>query len=119
MGLGHDRSDGDWEVMPLQRLKVGFPSGSDDKESAYSAGDVRDMGSIPGSGKVPCGRQWLPTPVFLSGESHGQRSLAGYSPRGHKESDTTEAYFLMFKCYLYFLFCELSKNIHFSVSSWF
>ena len=31
-----------------------------------------------------------PTPVFLSGESHGQRSLAGYSPWGHKESDTTE-----------------------------
>ena len=89
MGLGHDRSDGDWEVMPLQRLKVGFPSGSDDKESAYSAGDVRDMGSIPGSGKVPCRREWLPTPVFLSGESHGQRSLAGYSPRSHQESDIT------------------------------
>ena len=32
-----------------------------------------------------------PTPVFLPGESHGQRSLAGYSPWGHKESDTTEA----------------------------
>ena len=31
-----------------------------------------------------------PTPVFLSGESHGQRSLAGYSPWGHKESNTTE-----------------------------
>ena len=31
-----------------------------------------------------------PTPVFLSGESHGQRSLVGYSPLGHKESDTTE-----------------------------
>ena len=31
-----------------------------------------------------------PTPVFLPGESHGQRSLAGYSPWGHKESDTTE-----------------------------
>ena len=33
---------------------------------------------------------WLPTPVFLPGESHGQKSLVGYSPRGHKESDTTE-----------------------------
>ena len=31
-----------------------------------------------------------PTPFFLPGESHGQRSLAGYSPRGHKESDTTQ-----------------------------
>ena len=35
-------------------------------------------------------RAWLPTPVFLSGESHGQRSLAGYSPSGYKESETTE-----------------------------
>ena len=32
-------------------------------------------------------RKWQPTPVFLPGESHGQRSLAGYSPRGSKESD--------------------------------
>ena len=32
---------------------------------------------------------WKPTPVFLPGESHGQRSLAGYSPWGHKESDAT------------------------------
>ena len=35
-------------------------------------------------------RQWQPTPVLLPGESHGRRSLVGYSPRGHKESDTTE-----------------------------
>ena len=33
---------------------------------------------------------WQPTPVFLPGESYGQKSLAGYSPWGHKESDTTE-----------------------------
>ena len=35
-------------------------------------------------------RIWQPTPVFLPGESHGQRSLVGYSPWGHKESDTAE-----------------------------
>ena len=35
-------------------------------------------------------RKWQPTPMFLPGESHGQRSLVGYSPWGHKESDTTE-----------------------------
>ena len=40
--------------------------------------------------KIPCKKEWQPIPVFLPGESHGQRSLAGYSPRGHKESDTTE-----------------------------
>ena len=37
------------------------------------------------------GRAWQPTPVFLPGESHGQRSLAGNSPWGHKKLDTTEA----------------------------
>ena len=40
--------------------------------------------------KIPWRKEWLPTPVFLLGESHGQQSLAGYSPWGHKESDTTE-----------------------------
>ena len=42
-------------------------------------------------GKIPWGRAWQPTPVTLPGESHGQRSLAGYSPWGCKESDMTEA----------------------------
>ena len=40
--------------------------------------------------KTPWTRKWQPTPVFLPGKSHGQRSLASYSPWGHKESDTTE-----------------------------
>ena len=54
--------------------------------------DIRDTGSIPWSGRFPSQRRkWQPTPVFLPGESHGQRSLAGYSPEGNKESDTTEA----------------------------
>ena len=34
--------------------------------------------------KLPWKRKWQPTPVFLSGKSHGQRSLAGYNPWGHK-----------------------------------
>ena len=37
----------------------------------------------------PLERKWQPTPVFLPGKFHGQRSLVGYSPWGHKESDTT------------------------------
>ena len=41
-------------------------------------------------GKIPWRREWLPAPGFLPGESHGQRRLAGYSPWGGKESDTTE-----------------------------
>ena len=44
----------------------------------------------PWVGKIPWRRKWHPNPVFLPGESHGQRSLVGYSPRGRKESDTTE-----------------------------
>ena len=41
-------------------------------------------------GKIPWRGEWLLTPVFLLGEFYEQRSLAGYSPRGHKESDMTE-----------------------------
>ena len=59
------------------------------KNPPAGSGDIRDLGSTPGSGRPPGGR-WQPTPVFLSGESHGQGSLVGYSPWGHKESDTTE-----------------------------
>ena len=64
----------------------GLPWCSDSKESACSAGDP-----VPSLyGKVPWRRAWQPTPVFVPGESHGQRSLVGYSPWGCKESDTTE-----------------------------
>ena len=41
--------------------------------------------------KMPWRRAWQPSPVFFPGESHGQRSLADYSPQGHKELDMTEA----------------------------
>ena len=58
------------------------------KNLPASAGDVRGAGSIPGSGRSPGGGQ--PTPAFLPGEFHGQRSLVGNSPWGHKESATTE-----------------------------
>ena len=44
----------------------------------------------PWVGKIPWRRAWQPTPVFLPGESHGQRSLAGCSPWDHKESDVPE-----------------------------
>ena len=44
----------------------------------------------PWVGKIPWRREWLPTPVFLPGESHGRRNLVGYSPCNRKESDMTE-----------------------------
>ena len=40
--------------------------------------------------RILWGRKWQPAPVLLPGKSHGQRSLAGYSPWGSRESDTTE-----------------------------
>ena len=49
-------------------------------------GDIKKLRFNPWVGK----RAWQSTPVFLPGESHEQRSLVGYSPWGHKESDTVE-----------------------------
>ena len=46
---------------------------------------------IPWGGEIPWRRKWQATPVFLTGESHQQRSLVGYSPLGHKDSNTAEA----------------------------
>ena len=58
-------------------------------------------------GKIPWRRKWQPTPVFLPGESHGQRSLVGYSPRGHKESNVTERlHFLSF-----YVFCIIRSQV--------
>ena len=59
------------------------------KNLPANAGDKR-CGFDPWVGNMPWRRAWQPTPVFLPGESHGQRSLAGYSPRGHIELDTPE-----------------------------
>ena len=60
------------------------------KNLPASAGGTKDLGLIPGSGRFPLSRKWQPTPIFLPGKSHGQRSLLIYSPWGHKELDTTE-----------------------------
>ena len=65
---------------------LGFPGGSAGKGSACDAGDP---GSIPGLGRSPGeGHGYPPTPVFLPGESHGQRSLMGYSLYGVVKSWT-------------------------------
>ena len=60
------------------------------KNPPTNAGNTRHAGSIPGSGLIPWSMKWQPAPVFLPGESHGQRSLAGYSPWFCKELDMTE-----------------------------
>ena len=71
-----------------------FPGGSDGKESACNAGD---RGSIPGSGRSPGEGNGNPLQLLLAGESHGGKSLVGYSPQGCKEWDRTELlHFLYF-----------------------
>ena len=52
--------------------------------------ETRFQSWVNSLGKITWRREWLPTPVFLAAESHGQRSLVGYSPGGHKWSDMAE-----------------------------
>ena len=58
------------------------------KNPSTSAGDIRDTGLIPGLGRSLGGRAWQHIPLFLPGESRGQRSLASDSLEGLKESET-------------------------------
>ena len=70
-----------WKIYIYFGWKLWLPWWLNGKESAYKEGD---KGLIPGSGRFPQSRNSQPTPVFLPIKSHGQRSLAGYSPRGSK-----------------------------------
>ena len=58
----------------------GFPGGASGKEPVRQCRRHKRCEFSPRVGKIPCRRAWQPTPVFLPGESHRQRSLAGYSP---------------------------------------
>ena len=60
---------------------------------AVPACNTGDSGSIPGSGRFPWRRKWQPTPAFLPGESHGQKSLAGCSPWGGKKFSSVSVQF--------------------------
>ena len=68
-------------------FKIGFPGGSDGKESTCNAGD---LGSIPGLGRSPGGEHGNPLQYFCLENPLGQRNLVGNSPQGSKELDTTE-----------------------------
>ena len=61
------------------------------KNLSASAGDLKRCEFNSWAGRIPWRRAWQPTPVLLSGESHGKRSLADYSPQGGKELDMTES----------------------------
>ena len=67
-----------------------FPGSAIGKEPACQCRRHKRHGFGPWVRKIPLRRKWQPIPVFLPGKFHGQRSLTGYSTRGHKESDMTE-----------------------------
>ena len=71
-------------------MPEGFPDGASGKEPACQCRRHKRHGFNPWVGKIPRRRKGQPTAGFLPGESHGRRSLVGYSPWGCKESDTTE-----------------------------
>ena len=83
-----DSYPGRWRRDWLRESPVSAPGDSE----CVSLADLPNRGDQPEPAvrQIPWRREWLPTPVFLPGESHGQRSLAGYSPQGRKESDRTE-----------------------------
>ena len=88
----------EWELFTKQgkkkgllvKVNEGFLGGASSKEQICQRRRHKRDGFDPWIGKIPWRRAWQPTPVFLPGKPHGQRSLAGYSPQGRKESDTTE-----------------------------
>ena len=82
----------------MHMLQWGLPGWLNGKESACQCSRC---GFDPWVGKIPWRWKWQPTPIFLLGKSQGQRSLAGYSPWGSKESDMTK---------------RLTLSLHFTVA---
>ena len=76
-----------WKKVPFP---MGLPRWLSGKEFTWQCRRHRRHGFDPWVKKIPWSRKWQPTTVFLPGRFHGQRSLVGYSPWFHKESDTTE-----------------------------
>ena len=72
------------------QMQVGFPGGASGREPAHPCRRHKRRRFSPSFGKILWRKKWQATPVFLPGESHGQRSLVGSSPWGLKESDMTE-----------------------------
>ena len=79
-----DRTKDLKEAKMTLEILLRIPDGSDGKKIICP--QCRRLGFNPWLVKIPQRREWLPTPLFLPGECHGQRSLAGYSPQDRKES---------------------------------
>ena len=89
---GGGRGGKDWELgISRHQLYMGSQVALVVKNLPANAGDERHgFDPLEGQEDTLLQRVWQPTPVFLLGESHGQRSLVGYSPWSRKELDTTE-----------------------------
>ena len=84
--LAHTLPKYTWATITPAYTKFGdFADGTSGKES-----NAQCRWFDPWVAKIPWKRKWQPIPVFLPAEFHEQKSLVGYSPKGHKESDTTE-----------------------------
>ena len=99
-GDGHNEGGVEWlhseyNLSQLDLLifgcNLGLPGGTSGKEPTCQCRRYKRLSFHPWVRKISWRRAWQPTPVFLLGESYGQRGLVGYSPLGSKESDTTKA----------------------------
>ena len=88
MSVGEEDSLGTKYWRDYNKVPI-FPGGSAGKEPTYQSRRHKRLGFNPWVWKIPW-RTWQPTPVFLPGESYGQRSLVGYSPWCYKGSYMTD-----------------------------
>ena len=102
-------------------LEVKNKKTKQNKKPSANAGEGKRCRFDPWFGDIPWRRAQQPPPVFLPGESHGQRSLAGYSPWGHGESDMTEATYcacrdVLKKDCLRYVFIQIPNTEHGTIS---
>ena len=99
-----------WFIYIWIRCIWDFLGDTSSKEFACQCRRHKSHGFAPCVRKIPWRRKWQPTPVFLPGKSHGQRSLAGYSPWGHKESDMMKS--LSTPLYMRCVICKYFSLVH-------
>ena len=102
-----------WNYLKL--LIFGLPSWLSGKESACQCRKCKRLEFDPWVRKIPQRRKWQPTPIFLPGESHGQRSLAGYSQWDRKVSDMNEwlsMYAVLENCFISVFIVEIKCNLN-------
>ena len=109
--------------MSIYLYGLPFPyMGASGKEPTCQRRRHKRHGFDPWVGKIPWRRGWQPPPVFLPGESHGQRKLVGYSLWGRRESDRAEATWqacMHISTHIYLKIATSADSKYVSTSSWF